>query len=278
MANDMDDLHRASVALGKDTLYPSEYDSSLLAPIPRSMSRAQLFTSEALPFIGADIWTGYELSWLNERGVPKVAIAEFVFPCDSPNIIESKSFKYYLNSLNQTRFESNDHVLLLLKTDLSRVAGSDVGVTLFTVDEYHPGVSLGSKNIDDLDIDVEGYSLGSIALQVEDNEWVENEKLHSHLLKSNCPVTGQPDWATIGIEYSGNKIVEELLLEYIVSFRLHQDFHENCVEKIFSDIKQQCKPDQLTVYARYTRRGGLDINPVRSDYESYCNPPRVVRQ
>ena len=279
MAINMDKPQGSSVSLGVDSVYPSEYDASLLAPIPRVMSRGALFGDESWPFKGYDLWTGYELSWLNLKGVPQVAIAEFQFPFDSPNIVESKSFKYYLNSYNQTSFFDRDAVCLQLKQDLSAVAGSDVEVTLFDVDNYQQGSVMDSENIDDLDIEIGEYSIDRSILVVEENVLVENQKLHSHLLKSNCPVTGQPDWATVGVHYSGKKISEKALLKYIVSFRQHQDFHENCVEKIFSDIKQQCSPDKLTVYARYTRRGGLDINPVRSDdYENLVKPPRTIRQ
>jgi 7-cyano-7-deazaguanine reductase len=260
-----------SSALGKHTSYVSRYDPALLFPISRQSSRELLGIAVDLPFYGCDIWTGYELSWLNPKGKPLVAVAEFVFPCESHFIVESKSFKLYLNSLNQTVFNSCEHVAACLKNDLSSAVGLSVDVNLqplqtscMSVNNYVEGICL-----DDLDIVVDLYHPSTAFLSVEAgsvDDTIElpfQEKLYSHLLKSNCPVTGQPDWASVFIDYRGLRINHEGLLRYLISFREHQDFHEHCVERIFTDILKYCKPIYLSVYARYTRRGGLDINPFR---------------
>ena len=263
--------------LGKTSAYPERYQPALLHPISRAESRRvlgiDLGIEGQLPFAGNDLWTAYELSWLNHTGVPQVAIGEFSVACTSSDIIESKSLKLYLNSLNQTGFESIDAVALTIKRDLSACCQSDVAVALFTIDDYAArglGAFIGAC-VDQ----VEPYKLESLAepspelLQLEDGDCYEDEGevsecLYSHLLKTNCPVTGQPDWASIVIAYRGPRISRPGLLAYIVSFRQHQDFHEHCVERIFVDIQQRLSPAELTVYARYTRRGGLDINPYRS--------------
>ena len=251
--------------LGQKTVYTSSYDASLLFPIARSESRNTLEISADLPFYGCDMWTGYELSWLNAKGKPVVAVAEFKIPCNSPFIIESKSFKLYLNSFNQTRFASLNDVLNILQKDLSAVAGMTIEIDLqnlgdstLLIDATYDALCL-----DGLDIDADTYHPDSLLLTAGAAQEVE-EVLCSHLLKSNCPVTGQPDWASLFIEYSGAKIDHENLLRYVISFREHQDFHEHCVERIFVDLLRACKPRKLSVYARYTRRGGLDINPFRS--------------
>ena len=270
-----------SSPLGQKTAYVSEYDASLLFPIPRNESRKVLGIYEDLPFYGVDIWTGYELSWLNIKGKPEVAVAEFLIPFDSPFIIESKSFKLYLNSLNQTRFATWDQVKQLLEKDLSAVAEAKVLVNLYELrDEKALNIeSLASATcIDELDVTIEKYHPDANLLTA-DNTILVSEKLCSHLLKSNCPVTGQPDWASLLIEYTGTKISAESLLRYVVSFREHQDFHEHCVERIFVDILDRCKPEHLSVYARYTRRGGLDINPFRStNREATPQVGRLLRQ
>ncbi len=270
-----------SSPLGQKTAYVSEYDASLLFPILRNESRKALGIYEDLPFYGVDIWTGYELSWLNIKGKPEVAVAEFLIPFDSPFIIESKSFKLYLNSLNQTRFATWDQVKQLSEKDLSAVAGAKVLVNLYELrDEKALNIeSLASATcIDELDVTIEKYHPDANLLTA-DNTILVSEKLCSHLLKSNCPVTGQPDWASLLIEYTGPKISAESLLRYVVSFREHQDFHEHCVERIFVDILDRCKPEHLSVYARYTRRGGLDINPFRStNREATPQVGRLIRQ
>lgn len=267
--------------LGKQTEYVSQYDASLLTPIPRALGRAQLgMESQEQQFVGADLWTGFELSWLNSRGKPQVAIAEFVVPADSEAIIESKSFKLYLNSFNQTRFQSWAEVRRLLQRDLSECASGEVGVRLFTLNEYsRTGVAeLQGECVDDIDTDIDCYTPNPDFLKCAGGGELVEETLHSHLLKSNCPVTGQPDWASIYIYYRGAKICREGLLKYIVSFREQQDFHEQCVERVFTEIMARCSPEQLDVYARYTRRGGLDINPWRSTHKTQPPSWRLSRQ
>ena len=257
----------ADSPLGHQTQYVSHYDPGLLFPIARASSRAQLGVVGQLPFHGVDIWTGYELSWLNTRGKPQVAVAVFQIPCESPFIIESKSFKLYLNSFNQTRFENLAQVQAFLEKDLSAVAGARVTVDLQSLQDspLRIDTSMEAVCLDELDIDVDAYHPNPDLLSVG-NLGLVSERLSSHLLKSNCPVTGQPDWATVIIEYTGHKIDHDNLLRYIISFREHQDFHEHCVERIFMDLMNRCAPEFLTVYARYTRRGGLDINPFRASH------------
>ncbi len=268
-------------ALGKTTEYTANYAPGLLHPVPRSLNRDQLELPESFPFHGVDIWHGYELSWLNSRGKPVVALARFAVPATSPNIIESKSFKLYLNSLNQTRFDSQDIVKETLENDLSKTAGSPVTVELIKPDDIQTlsYATLPGDNIDDLDISIEHYEfLPDTLKQAAEGEIVE-ETLNSHLLKSNCLITSQPDWGSVIIDYKGPAINREKLLRYLISFRQHNEFHEQCVERIYSDIVKYCQPEKLTVQALYTRRGGLDINPFRSS-DPAAKPParRINRQ
>jgi 7-cyano-7-deazaguanine reductase len=265
--------------LGKTSEYVDTYTPSLLYPISRSPKWAELgLTRETLPYRGIDIWTCYELSWLNPKGKPVVAIAEFSIPADSPNIIESKSFKLYLNSLNQTTFESAEALAEVLTKDLSRVAGDKVGVLVKPVDAITEEglVTPPGTCIDDLDVDVQHYDVPRPdLLKALPGEYVK-ESLYSHLLRSNCPVTGQPDWGSVVVDYEGTSTIDRAsLLAYIVSFRRHADFHEQCVERIFLDLQNVLEPRSLTVYARYVRRGGLDINPYRSTHAAYL--PAVAR-
>jgi len=252
------------LSLGKQTEYQAEYNPTLLQAVPRSLNRDDLNLADDLPFYGEDLWTGYELSWLNDKGKPIVAIAEFRVPATSPNLVESKSFKLYLNSFNQTRFESWQTVEQTMAKDLSGCAGENVTVKLMHVDQVEPFqvTQLAGENIDDIDVEIDSYDFKPDLLAV--NEGQVEETLHSHLLKSNCLITSQPDWASIVIEYKGKQIDRASLLKYLISFRMHNEFHEQCVERIFCDIQQLCQPEKLSVYARYTRRGGLDINPYRS--------------
>ncbi|MFT5082792.1 MAG: 7-cyano-7-deazaguanine reductase [Lentisphaeria bacterium] len=266
-----------NITLGQAALYADSYDPSMLGPIPRSHSRVGLWGEKGLPFSGKDIWTCYELSWLDASGKPQVAIGEFEFSFNSYAIIESKSFKYYLNSFNQTRYKSWQHVSNILKHDLSQACGGTVEVSLFKLGNAQALQQLPGFCVDDLVLEKPCYSPDARLLKLAGAE-KENAQLFSHLLKSNCPVTGQPDWASVWLEYSGLEILGESFLAYIVSFRQHQDFHENCVEKIFTDILKQCSPRSLSVYARYTRRGGLDINPFRSNCRSDVPFNRVARQ
>lgn len=263
--------------LGKTAAYQTSYAPDLLFPIPRQQKRDELQLSGRLPFFGVDIWNAYELSWLNMRGKPQVAIATITAPADSPNIIESKSFKLYLNSFNQTRLANTDALLALLREDLSAGFGAPVHITLTLPDQFER-VRMGELEgtlIDRLDIDIDQYSPSPHLLNSAKDEAPVEETLVSHLLKSNCLVTGQPDWASVSISYVGPQINEEGLLRYLIGFREHNEFHEQCVERIFVDIMRQCAPTKLAVYARYTRRGGLDINPWRSNFSG--PPPANLR-
>ncbi|MDO7084575.1 NADPH-dependent 7-cyano-7-deazaguanine reductase QueF [Pseudocolwellia sp. AS88] len=270
------------LSLGKPTEYCSEYNPSLLQAVPRSLNRDGLgIKANDLKFKGEDVWYGYELSWLNSKGKPIVAVAEFRFDCTSPNIVESKSFKLYLNSFNQSKFSNWDEVEQHLTHDLSQTSGTQAKVSLFKVDECEALAiaPISASCIDELDVSIETYEIDSSLLALSNtNQQVENKKLISHLLKSNCLITNQPDWASVYITYSGSEIDEAALLRYLISFRQHNEFHEQCVERIFTDIMATCKPDKLSVFARYTRRGGLDINPYRSTETSVAPALRTLRQ
>ncbi|RQM51321.1 NADPH-dependent 7-cyano-7-deazaguanine reductase QueF [Aeromonas caviae] len=267
------------LSLGQQSAYISQYTPSLLQPVPRSLNRDDLGLRGELPFQGCDVWTLYELSWLNAKGKPVVAIGEVFVPATSPNLIESKSFKLYLNSFNQTRCDSLEAVQALLVQDLSGCAGAPVSVTLFTLDQApHQITQLPGECIDSLDIEVDGYEFDETLLQGAAGREIVEETLHSHLLKSNCLVTSQPDWGSVVIHYRGPRLDREKLLRYLISFRQHNEFHEQCIERIFTDLKHFCAPEQLTVHARYTRRGGLDINPFRSDWEPVPANLRLIRQ
>ncbi|MCG9748900.1 NADPH-dependent 7-cyano-7-deazaguanine reductase QueF [Vibrio brasiliensis] len=271
----------AGLTLGQKTEYSNQYDPSLLQPVPRSLNRDDLDLGDTLPFQGCDIWTLYELSWLNEKGLPQVAIGEVSIPATSTNLIESKSFKLYLNSFNQTRFASWDEVERALVKDLSHCAGEDVSVTIRSVVDYTDSVvvTMDGDCIDDQDIEITSYDFDRTLIQGAATGDIVEESLHSHLLKSNCLITNQPDWGSVEIQYTGKQIDREALLRYIVSFREHNEFHEQCVERIFTDIMEFCQPESLTVYARYTRRGGLDINPYRSNVNGQPNHnQRMARQ
>ncbi|CAA0089467.1 NADPH-dependent 7-cyano-7-deazaguanine reductase [Zhongshania aliphaticivorans] len=258
--------------LGEKTEYPSQYAPSCLHPISRQQGRELLKISgkKTPTFVGVDIWNAYELSWLTPEGKPCVACAEFRFPADSPNIVESKSFKLYLNSLNQTRIADVETLKDLLVTDLTRAAGARVHVSVVLPSEWPDVYGITTPKgvcLDDLSINPSEYRPSPELLALDGDDVCE-ERLYSHLLRSRCPVTSQPDWATVEINYRGPKINRQQLLAYIVSFREHDEFHEHCVERMFSDISRCCRPDRLSVYARYTRRGGLDINPWRSSSDA----------
>jgi 7-cyano-7-deazaguanine reductase len=269
--------------LGKTTAYPDQYDPTILYPVPRQLNRDELGLKpdQRLPFYGSDIWHSYELSWLNPKGKPQVALARFCFACDSINIIESKSFKLYLNSFNQSKFRSFDAVKQLLEKDLAATAQGWVEVTLFTpqqIDDFTP-TALPGECIDDCDITIEDYRFSTHYLEQGFSSHQQViQSLHSHLLKSNCLITNQPDWASVVISYSGRQISHEALLRYLVSFRQHNEFHEQCVERIFNDIWRIMQPQKLTVTAYYTRRGGLDINPCRSSEQQTVTLARINRQ
>jgi 7-cyano-7-deazaguanine reductase len=306
------------VPLGKDVSYPTGYDASLLFPMPRMDARRTLgladlpgeaTTASALPFQGFDLWNAYELSWLNAKGLPKVALLRVRVPCTSPQIIESKSFKLYLNSFNQTRFETVHHVFDLLRKDLALALGAELELELVGADQFSNEIitEFAGVDLDKLDVEIDCYqpdasllklqgdaSKKAVASEQADIKAALNasdapdtraqpkieptsisETVFSRLLKSNCPVTDQPDWACIEIQYTGPAIDHASLLKYIVSYRMHNGFHEHCVEKIFVDILKQCAPTSLSVYARYTRRGGLDINPWRATLD--VKPPTIGR-
>jgi len=273
--------------LGKAVAYADQYDPTLLYPIARAPKRAEIGVPATPPFIGADLWTAYELSWLNLRGKPQVAIAQFTVPAETPNIIESKSLKLYLNSYNNTRLADAAEVQARLRADLSEALwrGSDrcgsVGVTLIAPQQFDQQLiqKLDGMNLDRLDVECTHYTPAPELLAAAFDEAPVSETLTSQLLKSNCLVTGQPDWASVQIRYSGPPIDQAGLLRYLVSFRNHNEFHEQCVERIFMDIWRRCKPAKLAVYARYTRRGGLDINPWRSSHPLPLPPHvRTARQ
>ena len=281
--------------LGKASRYIDQYDASLLFPIPRQDKRAEIGINGPLPFLGGDMWTAFELSWLNLRGKPQLALAHFTVPCETTNIIESKSFKLYLNSFNNTQFASADEVKLRLRADLSEAvwrgeplrqaqgeqmvvaSTASIGVSLVGPDLFdrEPVHELDGLSLDRLDIDCTRYTPAPELLSATRFEAPVSEVFTSNLLKSNCLVTGQPDWGSVQISYTGDQIEQGGLLQYLVSFRNHNEFHEQCVERIFMDIWTRCKPMKLAVYARYTRRGGLDINPFRTSYPAPL--PRNIR-
>lgn len=266
--------------LGKPVAYADRYDPGLLFAIARAPDRARLDLASPLPFHGVDIWNAYEVSWLDARGKPRIALAEFRIPASSPNIVESKSFKLYLNSFNQERLRGVDELHARLVRDLSAASGAEIGVALVPPREFAriALVPLDGESIDELDLDIDDYGPPDAGhLRIAPDALVE-ETLVSDLLKSNCPVTGQPDWASVQIRYAGPRIDRAGLLRYLISFRQHAEFHEHCVERIFVDLMRRCAPRVLTVHARYTRRGGLDINPWRSTQAALPANPRGARQ
>ena len=274
-------------ALGKATVYADQYDPALLYPIARAPQRERLGIAGPPRFFGADWWTAYELSWLNARGKPQLAIAHILVPCESTHIVESKSFKLYLNSFNGTVFADAAEVRARIEADVSAAvwAGDAVraraAVRLIDPDDFdrEPIHEMDGVNLDRLDLECTHSEPAPELLTAALDEQPVEETLTSRLLKSNCPVTGQPDWGSVQIRYAGPQIEQAGLLRYIVSFRQHNDFHEHCVERIFMDVWQRCRPTQLTVYARYTRRGGLDINPWRTSHPGALPPNvRTARQ
>ncbi|MDX1902063.1 MAG: NADPH-dependent 7-cyano-7-deazaguanine reductase QueF [Gammaproteobacteria bacterium] len=267
--------------LGKKSEYDVTYNPQLLFPISRKTKRDEIGVPEPLPFYGVDLWHHYEVSWLNEKGKPVCAIAEISYPCESPNIIESKSMKLYFNSLNQTAFKNEFVLQEIITQDLSERVGAKVVVLLYPLQKNQSHQNMLARlpgiYLDELDIDCHVYQPDRALLKVEKDK-VE-ETLSSDLLKSNCLVTGQPDWGSVQIQYRGQKINHESVLRYIVSFRNHNEFHEQCIERIFMDIQKACQPELLTVYGRYTRRGGLDINPFRTTEKDVLpNNDRLIRQ
>jgi 7-cyano-7-deazaguanine reductase len=268
--------------LGKKTAYDTSYNPDRLYPIPRKAKREEIgIDPAALPFTGFDCWNHYEVSWLNEKGKPIVAMAEIYYDCNSPCIVESKSLKLYFNSFNQTKFKSSDEVAHIIKKDLEKIIEAEVMVVIRSLGRSALSIihdEFAGECIDDLDVECTKYNVHPAYLSTS-NEQVQ-ETLYSDLLKSNCLVTNQPDWGSVQIIYKGKKIDREGLLKYLVSFRTHNEFHEQCIERIFADIMQQCKPDELTVYGRYTRRGGIDINPYRTSRKEKWKEMnyRLIRQ
>jgi len=266
MYNDNHNISDATTSpLGKVSSYITQYTPSLLYAIPRKSKRDEINIPNLLPFYGFDTWNAYEVSWLNIKGKPIVAIIQFDIACNSTNIIESKSFKLYLNSFNNTQFNSADEVITTLQTDITRAVNGEVSIHLFEIDAFSQQsiINFTGECLDQYDITCNTYTINPDYLKCNIHKKVE-EVLYSNLLKSNCLVTGQPDWGSVQISYKGSAIDKPGLLQYIVSFRNHNEFHEQCVERMFMDIMQYCQPDCLTIEARYTRRGGLDINPIRS--------------
>ena len=266
--------------LGKATSYSGGYDRNLLFPIARAGNRTQIGVCEPLPFHGVDVWNAYELSWLDQRGKPHVALAEFRIPASSPNLVESKSFKLYLNGFAQEQLADAAALQTILVRDLSAVAGCAIEATLRNTDAgRHALADLSGVSLDDQDLTIDCYGPPHADfLRTHVDAPAISETLVSHLLRSNCPVTGQPDWGSVQIAYRGASIDHAGLLRYLVSFRNHNEFHEQCVERIFVDLMARCAPQQLSVYARYTRRGGLDINPWRGTHAASPPNPRGARQ
>ncbi len=253
--------------LGQTVDYPTSYSPDILRSVPRSEQRATLKVLREVPQgHGLDLWHGYELSWLDPDGKPCVAVGRWLVPADTPNLVESKSLKLYLNSFNMSRFASRDAVRETMAKDLSRVAGGDVEVQLFDVTDadFHAVTTPRGICLDHLPVSCDTYDYCPELLREGPRGEPCDAWLHSHLLRSNCLVTGQPDWASVEIGYRGRALSPESLLRYLVSFRNHREFHEHCVERIFQDIWNLGDIESLTVRAQYTRRGGLDINPIRS--------------
>ncbi|WP_440683082.1 NADPH-dependent 7-cyano-7-deazaguanine reductase QueF [Cysteiniphilum halobium] len=267
--------------LGKKSEYKTQYDASLLFPIPRSIKRDELGIKGVPEFKGVDVWTGFEISWLNMKGKPQVRIAVFEIDALSECLIESKSFKLYLNSFNSTRFASDDEVIEIMQHDLTQATNGVVSVKLYSLRDYPCYITnqFKAESIDELDIEINEYMTNPKFLMADHTTKV-HERLSSDLLKSNCLVTFQPDWGSVLIDYQGGRIDREGLLKYLVSFRDHNEFHEQCVERIYTDIMHYCQPEKLCVYARYTRRGGLDINPIRANFtvDIKQRQLRLVRQ
>lgn len=261
--------------LGKSSDYVDHYDAGLLFAIARSEARQALAITAELPFCGEDIWNAYELSWLNSGGLPQVAIAEIRVPADSQCLVESKSLKLYLNGFANSRFASADEVQAVIERDLSELLESHVAVRLMSLGQAFAETPVG-QCIDQQVLEIDCYQVNADLLQTGDE--VCAERLYSNLLRSRCPVTGQPDWATLSIDYRGPRIDQESLLRYLVSFRNHQGFHEQLVEQIFVDLVARCAPRELTVYGRFTRRGGIDINPWRSTHKGVGVNWREPRQ
>lgn len=259
-------MNETILPLGRETDYPHTYAPEVLCPIPRADSRANLALGDTLPFSGVDIWNAWDLTWLSPNGQPRVATAEIRVPAESPNIIESKSLKLYLGSFAMSPFDSVSAAAECIERDLATCAGAPINVTVLPVSdtESRSAARLAGTCLDDLDASCSDWDVNASLLRAEDSEIV-REDLHTHLLRSLCPVTAQPDIGSLQISYRGPKIDRKGLLQYVVSFREHNDFHEACIERMFVDLMSRCGCDELSVQARYQRRGGIDINPIRSN-------------
>jgi 7-cyano-7-deazaguanine reductase len=264
--------------LGKKVDYSASYSPELLSPVPRVVARQTLQITEPRPFRGVDIWNAYELSWLNPQGKPQIAMAEFWVPDSSTYIFESKSLKLYLNSFSRTSFASVDKVKETLQKDLSQVTKGEVTVKLILPELFsrQKMSEFSGQCLDHLNTNITSYQINPDFLTTAHVH--ATEAVYSHLFRSNCPITQQPDWASIWIQYQGKKIQHEGLLKYIISFRENNEFHEHCAERIFMDIMRRCEPKKLTVYMRFTRRGGIDINPFRSNFKDYPKNIRTFQQ
>lgn len=265
-------MENENLPLGKTVSYVDQYDPTLLYPILRNEQRGKLAFAN---FNGLDIWMAYELSWINSKGKPQVAIAEIEIPATSPFLIESKSLKLYLNSLNQTPFEDKRDVAQTIAQDLSRTLQTTVAVTLHPLEPVTLG-RFGGICLDSLDIQTDVYHPNPKLLRC--GQAKVQETVYTDLFKSNCLITGQPDWASVSIYYSGPQIEHASLLKYLISYRNHRGFHEHCTEQIFSDIMEYCTPEKLQVFARFTRRGGIDINCYRTTDGSLPTSIRLARQ
>ena len=280
------------------------YTPSLLQSIKRAGARIQLGIADELPFRGEDVWTGYEFSWLNQAGKPLVAGVRLRVPCSSPNLVESKSMKLYLNGFAQTRFGSRADVANTLEADLSAAFGAPLGVTLMDIDHLGGGDRMPGDSLDGLDVAVSDYERNPQLLQRREGSGLRRsgtgelstrdapeslrwhdpegqqvaETFHTHLFRSLCPITAQPDWASVLVRYIGAPVDPAGLLRYLISYRRHAAFHEDTIEQIFVDFTQRCRPDELTVFGRFLRRGGLDINPFRSTVADQAPELRLARQ
>ena len=267
--------------LGKQTVYPQQYSPELLVGIPREENRSKLGITESLPFSGVDLWNAWECSWLDNRGKPVSIILRLAIPCSSPYIVESKSLKLYFNSLNQHRFSSEEEAVGTVHTDLTRIIGAEIDIALVTLDSFAlqtqpvTGTCLDSINLQPTAVKPDSTLLQSDTLSLPVSDVV-----YTNLFRSLCPITSQPDWATVCVSYQGSPLDKPGLLHYLLSFRNHQDYHEHCVERIYTDILAKCSLDALTVEASFLRRGGIDINPIRTTHpaNSYLDFPRYLRQ
>ena len=255
-----------NLPLGRESDYPHKYEPEVLCPISRSQSRARLGIGDELPFAGVDIWNAWDLTWLTPSGLPRVATAEIHVPADSPNIVESKSLKLYLGSFAMSPFESATAVADSIARDLAPCVGAKVLVSVLPVagTEARSVARLAGACLDDADLACSDWEVNPDLLRADSSDLTQ-EDVHTHLLRSLCPVTSQPDIGSLQISYSGPRIDHAGLLKYVVSFREHNDFHEACIERMFVDLLEKCGCEKLSVQARYQRRGGIDINPVRSN-------------